>query len=422
MVQKGITGKELIERWDLFDDDIFQIVTQGLQPYDKYWEPILPQGSEVYLRKISDLMRQQFIIESRFPGILSTSYNYNDWCDLYVNGEIDAKQKLKKIKYPDGTNSRVRARYETIMAQINKLNKKCSWKDYKLPKKNEAKEADQEILLNARYKMEGILELDGQFTDSKMTENKDNSNQTELKEQDTPSLDSNVVNKPKVEVEDPEGFMRSVQVTYVSETEIKIKVGNHRAKIFDQEKLGFKKQNSKIWKDFIGILRKPDHAYYVGKAHGANKMRKSSYELAQKRLSGISEKLVSFFNETYHVYLLKEFKVYELMPERNDEPGKYRFKFQVCNRSHSAKNIDYYNELPKKQLIDEIETLSSNLGKLSNHGGKDAEEKIDEINDNLSQAVQVALKKEWLNRNRAEYYLNPTPESVVPNFDDVYEK
>jgi hypothetical protein len=243
-----------------------------------------------------------------------------------------------------------------------------------------------------------------------------------LKEKDIPASDSVVANKPKVEIEDPEAFMRSVQVTYLSETEIRIKVGSQGSNIFGQKELGFKKLNSEIWKAFIGILRGPDHAYSVGKAHGAKRTRKTSYDVLQKRLSGISKIFVPFLNETYQANLSKTFRVYELMPEKKEEPGKYRFKFKVCDPNDAVRNIDSYNEFSEKQLIAEIEMLSSNLGKLSNRGDEDSEIKIDKINSKLYQACDVAGKKGWLGSNQLHGYLKPSQESVFPHFEPVYEK
>jgi len=246
----------------------------------------------------------------------------------------------------------------------------------------------------------------------------------QLQEQPTVTkTESDLFNKERGgKLEDPEAFIRSMQVSYVSDTEIKIKAGNQRSKIFNQKEMGFIKINSEIWKAFIDILRRSDHTYYVGKARGAQTMRKASYDVGQKRLSGINEKLLSFLNETYQLRLLKTFKVYELIPEKKEAPGGYRFKFQVCNHTDSDENIDYYDKLTEKDLISKIEILSSDLEKLSICGDTDSEKEVDEINNKLNLAVKLALKKEWININRAKAYLNPEPASIFPRFDDVHEK
>ena len=176
MLQDSLTGNHLIKRWNNFDEDIFRLVIQGLQPYGKYWKPILPPDSESLPREIAVLMKNVSVIESEFPKIRNSGYNYNEWHNLYIEGAKDSNGQLKNIRYSDGTTAKIRIRYERLKAKIDKLQEKCSWTNYKLPKRDEEKEAVIEILLNARYKMEDILELENlqeheeRYSDSSKTE------------------------------------------------------------------------------------------------------------------------------------------------------------------------------------------------------------------------------------------------------------
>jgi hypothetical protein len=155
MLQIGLTGRLLIKRLNLYDDDILLLVKQGLQPYGEYWKPILPPDSEELPREIAVLMRRKSIIEDQYPEILNSSCSY-----LFVTKEIDSRGKPKNIKYPDGTTTKVRIRYELINAKIDKLQSKCSWINYIFPQGEEEKEKIKETLLNARYKMEDVPELE----------------------------------------------------------------------------------------------------------------------------------------------------------------------------------------------------------------------------------------------------------------------
>jgi hypothetical protein len=213
---------------------------------------------------------------------------------------------------------------------------------------------------------------------------------------------------------DSEGFIRSLQVSLVSDTEIKIKVGDKRSKVFEQKELGFIKANSEIWKTFTEILKKRDHIYYVGKAHGANRTRKKSYSVSQKRLSGVSDKLLSFFNKTYQAQLPEKFKVHELIPDKKEAPGRYRFKFHIIDETEINKNE--YENLPQETLLSDIETLSAEVKELSNRSGKDVEKKTEMLRDRLQAMIVFACEKEWLTQRRAFGYLSPkTKDAPLPN-------
>lgn len=212
------------------------------------------------------------------------------------------------------------------------------------------------------------------------------------------------------EITDSENFIRSVKVSLVSDTEIKIKVRDKRPSTFEQKELGFKRVNSKIWKAFTDILKKPVHTYHVGKARGAKRARKASYDVSQKRLSGINDKLLLFFKKNFDAPLPDKFKLYELIPEKREAPGTYRFKFEIFDDSEI--NNENYENLSKHELIYKIENLSYELDKLSSRGDEKSEEIINKIKNELYEAVAIACKKGWLTRNRAEGYLNPSKEYV----------
>ena len=207
------------------------------------------------------------------------------------------------------------------------------------------------------------------------------------------------------EIKDYESVIRSLQVSYVNNTEIKIKVGNRnqRSRIYSHDDLGFHREDSRAWIAFIRILESRDHLHYVGKAHGSGRVRNKSYDTEQKILYGISEKFVSFLNKTYQMQLPEKYKVYELM--RGEQKGIYRFKFAI--KKHSDDDIEDYKKLSKDELLSQIKTLSEQCGILSNKGDEAAETKTDKTRGQLYSAVEIACKKGWLAKNRARSYLNP---------------
>ena len=207
------------------------------------------------------------------------------------------------------------------------------------------------------------------------------------------------------EIQDPESLIRSLQVSYVSDTEIRIRWGGKNAKTYDMKNLGFTKEKSKTWKAFITILNSKDHHYHVGKAHGAKRERKTSYDVGQKVLVEINKKLVSFFNNTYQLQLTEKYKVYELIPEKKEAPGTYRFKFQIINNNNA--DTEGFEELSETELLPKIEELSDQLKILSKRGDEEAEGQTYKIKDQLNAAVEIACKNGWLTQNRAWSYLSP---------------
>jgi len=202
-----------------------------------------------------------------------------------------------------------------------------------------------------------------------------------------------------------DSFIRSLKVCYVSDTEISIKGGGKNAKIYEKKELGFKKNNSKTWVAFIQILTSQDHFYRVGKARGAKKERKQSYDVGQKTLFEISRKMVSFFNKTYQIQLLEKYKVYELVPRKQEKPGTYRFKFQITKDGNADR--EGLEELSRGQLLSKIETLSEQCKMLCYRGDEEGEAKVKKIQNQLDSAIIIASKKGWLEKNRAGGYLNP---------------
>jgi len=204
---------------------------------------------------------------------------------------------------------------------------------------------------------------------------------------------------------DHDSFIRSLKVSYVSDTEISIKAGGKNAKTYEKKELGFKKNNSKTWVAFIQILTSQDHFYRVGEARGAKKERKQSYDVGQKTLFEISRKMVSFFNKTYQIQLLEKYKVYELVPRKQEKPGTYRFKFQITQDGNADR--EGLEELSRGQLLSKIETLSEQCKMLCYRGDEEGEAKVEKIKNQLDSAIIIASKKGWLGENRAGGYLNP---------------
>lgn len=207
------------------------------------------------------------------------------------------------------------------------------------------------------------------------------------------------------EVKDSDGFIRSLQVSFVSDTEIKIKAENKKSKTYSNEYLGFNRENTKEWGTLIQILQSKDHIYHVGKAYGMGKIRNKKYDANRSMLRVISKKLISFLNVTHRQKLPGNFQIFEII--KSEKSGTYGPKFTISNLNTENAHYDNY---PKDELIEEIEKLCKQRDALTDRGDKDSENKLLKIINKLQDAITTAVIKEWIPQHRATSYLNPSIE------------
>lgn len=194
----------------------------------------------------------------------------------------------------------------------------------------------------------------------------------------------------KIPLVDADTFIRSLRIYYVTDQEIKIGTDGRSKVLYTREALGFKKA-PKAWRELLKILKSSHHLYYTGTAHGADRQRRTTYDVNQKTLRLINDKILSFLNNTYPIQLPKGFKIYE--HPVSERPGTYKFKFIIINNAEEEKTA-VYDQCSRSELLKIIEDLSLN------HGDKDS----------LKLAVSIAQEKEWLGKHRAKSYLNGTIE------------
>jgi alkylhydroperoxidase/carboxymuconolactone decarboxylase family protein YurZ len=169
---------------------------------------------------------------------------------------------------------------------------------------------------------------------------------------------------------DSEGFIRSLQVSYVDYTEVKIQYKG-KPMNYTCQSIGFRDSKTKEWKTFLEILESKDHVYRLGPAHSIDKaihqkVRRKEYDKRIKTLPKINEKFISFLTQHYNINFPPKFKLYERLPTEGD--GAYSFKFQIPSVQPS------YNT--KEQALNRLEMLSQK-------GASD---------DAISQAVQKAME------------------------------
>lgn len=402
MEKEWFTGGELLQELKLSSQaEILKYVCKGLQPYDEYMQQILPPGVYKSNRSILELQEERWYFLERFPGFEERDMTIEEQWISNHDRKKDETGRLEKVYYKDGSDSAIREEYQSIKVEtqmleeeLRKYPKLPKWIGYECPAKAQDKKSVISLLVDSYFKREDILEFENEY----------------LKKEANPD-DIH---------EDPESFIRSLQVSYVSDTEIKISGGGKKAITYGMKELGFIKDKSKIWKEFIKILTSRDHFYHVGIARGANREMKKSYGVNRKVLVEINKRLGPFLNKTYQLQQTVKYNVYELIPNKKEAPGTYRFKFQIKNNSDA--DIKLFKTLPKDQLLQNIERLSEQYGILSNEGDEDAEVKINKILDQLSSAIIVAVKNEWITQTKAENYLNPRAKQSKPHESSIKDE
>jgi hypothetical protein len=223
-----------------------------------------------------------------------------------------------------------------------------------------------------------------------------------------------------------EDFIRNLNISYESDLVIKIQEPKPKksSNLPDYKKLGFKHEETKEWKDFLGILREPNHAYYLSPAYiysldGSRKIRtrNKSYDRKRKRLEAINKKLIDFFNDNYPVNIPEGYKLYE--PCQIQKKRGYTFKFQMVDTTTMNGNLESeYNSYTRDQLINRIKGLGKKYIEISKF--KDNEVEANNFLEMFNIAAIIALQKDWITKDRITDMLDLKKYKEV--YSDVKEK
>lgn len=198
---------------------------------------------------------------------------------------------------------------------------------------------------------------------------------------------------PQTEL-DTDEFIKSITFSYLSDDEVRIRY-NKSTKAYDKKHLGFQRLGAqKTWDAFIKVFKSDKYIYFTGKSG------RHAYDLAQKNLKAINDKLISFFKKEYGVKFPAGFKLYDIA--KTEGTGKYQFKFKMSGPRDVS---DKYKDMARNELIATIEKLAEQL-----HDYYESGKDYNETYTNLSGAVTIALDKGFIGENRANAYLaSPIP-------------
>lgn len=151
---------------------------------------------------------------------------------------------------------------------------------------------------------------------------------------------------------DPEELIKSIAVSYLSDTEVIIKFKNNRIEA-SYDKIGFK-EKSKPWMMFIKILC--NGKYNVGSYAKDNDVVKNrQYNAERKLFSNFSKKFIPFINNQFSLNIPSGFNVFQNM-KGFDHYGTYEPKFKIFDHSELKQKADIKN-LSQKDTLYKIKEL-----------------------------------------------------------------
>jgi len=156
---------------------------------------------------------------------------------------------------------------------------------------------------------------------------------------------------PQTEL-DPEELIKSIAVSYLSDTEVIIKFNNNKIEA-SYDKIGFREE-SKPWMMFIKILR--NGKYNVGTyAKDNDAVKNREYNASRKLFSNFSKKFIPFINNKFSLNIPGDFNVFQNM-KGFDHYGTYEPKFKIFDHSELKQKADIKN-LSKQDTIQKIKEL-----------------------------------------------------------------
>lgn len=326
---KWISGQELINNNGLKDFELFNLLKMGLQPYES-----------ITGRKIIDSDPLERAPDQTYEEIEA---NQRAKADLHVFSSSHGPP-------PSETTIKLSAQrlYEGQRKKIINPHKDCIPKSFSLSENSfkaikQIAEAKQWL-----FKRDDILEI-GKRSRLDLNINK-NEESRQSKEnldfsRDFPTEDE----KPLSEkVDDFEGFIRGLKVSYESDEEINIKEPKKSAKSWRNDQLCFSTRG-KYWQTLIDLLKQGDDGFIIRQTKS---VQGKTISVKGDHIKEINKRLIQFFEKQFNFTAPKGFKIYN----KDKGTGVCKFTFNVINAQTDGAVI--YESMNKDELLKEAQRLS----------------------------------------------------------------
>jgi hypothetical protein len=204
-----------------------------------------------------------------------------------------------------------------------------------------------------------------------------------------------------------EEFIKSMAISYLSNTEVIIKVGS-KVVTASRKDMGFK-ANSKPWAMFIKMLQDPKKEYNVGiYDKNKNPTNIKNYNASMQLFPNFSEKFVAFINNQFSMTLPIGFNVFKNM-KGLERAGTYNAKFNIFKHRECKLQTDVTG-LSKEDTINKLSALCEQR----NHE-KDETER-ERLLDEIGNLAQHAKNRNWITLRQLSSLLS-LPDNAPSNTD-----
>lgn len=338
---------------------LFTHVKEGhLHPLNKNGEPISPPDIEHKLKHQRELEQTLNVLPLEYGRIEA----------LYQGEAKEAeKQKLDKRK------ESLQKEYKDLKQKLGAIKDKYSWADYELPQELIQKQRVFDLLQASYFHEDEVRKIGFNV-------------ETPLPEQEEPGRESASIEETVKRAEQDnhvapvksapalltpakaEEFIRSIEIAYLSDTEVMIRRGNQEEKV-SCDNIGLK-ATSKPWVMFISILQDRMNQYYVG-LHDKKKNPDNlkDYRCKMQLFPNFSKKLIPLINDKFSVSLESNFNVFKNM-KNQEHAGIYKPKFLVYEYTKPNRQADI-KSLSREATLEKLDTSFEQYKREKDNSGKD---------------------------------------------------
>jgi len=372
-MSKYKTGKELIQKLEIRDLELFEQVKGGLQPLDKFGRPIPPPDISAKLKELERLQTELNRIPEPNWLSLEEMKKWGSTPPSWVFGVFEEQERARPRR------KKLSREIDILKEEMKNVTDINSWANYELPGDDKSAERVIDLLLNAFFKLDDVSM---KASPLHATEPIDNT-----------ALTNN------------DDFISNLKVEYSSDNSIILTPKGKQPKEYSCQAMGFK-STAKTWTMLIEILQMEDPQYHIGiypKGKHPDKVKK--YNSTMQIINAFNKKFVAFLNAECSAQIPGKSKV--LKNQKGlDRDGTYRPIFRVVRPTNERKEIT--KKMSREQWQKEIDIL--------------AEKKRREEDPNKEARLLVQMgpyitkgnREGWLSKIQAEKYLSPNDEDCSP--------
>jgi len=332
---KYISGQAIVDGNLIRGHELFKLVKEGLQPHNQTTGEPIPAPNILHKYDILNTLQTELQkIKDQYWGLSMCTPEVIAELPKLDSGHFAFFTMTESVRHSPKDPfyflpSRVElAEYDKLGKQIQELQEELSsidysWESYDLPGSvNEAKPVIA-LLLNADFIEKEVIKVLGSVNVPAI-------------DQESTAKGDKATGQPPDSQTDLEEFFRNLRVSYKDNETVAIQEpgkGKER-KIYGFSSMYFKNQQTKEWKTFLDIIKRPDLSYDLGPAYryhdeGSGIKKRipiKNYFNNRQVLREIDNKLKKFFRKEFGIDMPQNTHIYS--KAETEKGGVYRLKFK----------------------------------------------------------------------------------------------